>query len=248
MEFAWLALGAFILLAYTLEAITGFGSIIIALSLGMTVLPIDLILPILVALSVPMSAILAFRNRHSINTQLLFNMILPSMLLGTVTGYFIKPYLNEGLLKIVFGILIIWFSSREIWRMKFSQKNSNRPSWITRVITFFSGICQGLFASGGPLLVYAIAGTKIDKSAFRATMVTVWFSMNTFLLTAFLIDGRLQPLAWHVVYYLPLLFIAIKLGNYLHHKLDEKYFRLGVYYLLFITGSILLGSQFTHLL
>ena len=34
MESAWLALAGFILLAYTLEAITGFGSIVIALSLG----------------------------------------------------------------------------------------------------------------------------------------------------------------------------------------------------------------------
>ncbi len=36
----WIWLGVFILLAYTIEAITGFGSIVIALSLGALLLPI----------------------------------------------------------------------------------------------------------------------------------------------------------------------------------------------------------------
>ncbi|MGH8433264.1 MAG: sulfite exporter TauE/SafE family protein, partial [Pseudomonas sp.] len=41
----WLWLGAGIFLAYTLEAMTGFGSVVIALSLGALVLPIKELLP-----------------------------------------------------------------------------------------------------------------------------------------------------------------------------------------------------------
>lgn len=244
MEFAWLALGCFILLAYTLEAITGFGSIVIALSLGMLVLPIDMILPILVALNIPMSATIAFKNRQSINTDLLFKIILPGMLLGTLTGYFIKPMINEELLKMLFGLLIIWFAARELWRLHHAQTDQARPTIITRIITYIAGITHGLFASGGPLLVYAIAGTKIDKTAFRATMVVVWLSMNTLLFIAFLLDGRLQPLFGNIAMYLPLLFIAVKLGNYLHHRLDESHFRMGIYYLLLVTGFILVMSKY----
>ncbi len=244
MEMAWLALGGFILLAYTLEAITGFGSIVIALSLGMLVLPIDMILPILVALNIPMSANIAFKNRHFINKALLFKVILPGMLLGTITGYVIKPMINEDLLKMLFGCLIIWFSARELWRMHNAQTDHARPLLITRIITYVAGITHGLFASGGPLLVYAIAGTKIDKSAFRATMVVVWLTMNTLLFTAFLIDGRMQPLLINVAMYLPLLFIAVKLGNYLHHKLDENHFKKGIYFLLLLTGLLLIANKY----
>jgi uncharacterized membrane protein YfcA len=244
MELAWFALGAFILLAYTLEAITGFGSIVIALSLGILVLPIDIVLPILVALNIPMSATIAYKNRHSINTHLLFKVILPGMLLGTVTGYFVKPYIDEERLKTLFGLLIIWFSSRELWRMHHAQTDAARATWLTRIITYVAGITHGLFASGGPLLVYAVAGTKIDKSAFRATMVVVWLSMNSLLFIAFLIDGRMQPLLGNIALYLPLLIVAVKLGNYLHHKLDEKHFRMGIYYLLLLTGMILIIGSF----
>jgi uncharacterized membrane protein YfcA len=244
MELAWIALGVFILLAYTLEAITGFGSILIALSLGILVLPMDVVLPILVALNIPMSATIAFKNRQSINTQLLFKIILPGMLIGTLAGYFMKPYLNEDILKIIFGMLVIWFSSRELWRMHHKFVDTPRPAWMTRVITLSAGITHGLFASGGPLLVYAVAGTKIDKSAFRATMVVVWFTMNTLLCIAFLFDGRMQPLLGNIAMYLPLLFIAVKLGNYLHHKLDEKHFKKGIYYLLLLTGILLIASKY----
>jgi len=244
MDLVWLALGGFILVAYTLEAITGFGSIVIALSLGMLVLPLDVVLPILVALNIPMSGTIAFKNRHSIEFNLLLKVILPGMLLGTLTGYFIKPYINEDMLKQAFGVLVVWFAARELWRMHNSHEDQPRPMWITRIITFFAGITHGLFASGGPLLVYAVAGTKIDKAAFRATMIVVWFSMNIVLATAFLLDGRLQPQLGNVAMYLPLLLVAVKLGNYLHEKINEKHFRLGIYGLLLVTGLILIVGRY----
>jgi len=246
MDLVWLALGGFILVAYTLEAITGFGSIVIALSLGMLVLPLDVVLPILVALNIPMSGTIAFKNRHSIEFNLLLKIILPGMLLGTLTGYFIKPYINEDMLKQAFGLLVVWFATRELWRMHNSHGDQPRPVWITRIITFFAGITHGLFASGGPLLVYAVAGTKIDKAAFRATMIVVWFSMNIVLASAFLLDGRLQPLLGNVAMYLPLLLVAIKLGNYLHEKINEKHFRLGIYGLLLVTGLILIVGRYVR--
>ena len=63
----WLWLGLFILLAYTIEAITGFGSIVIALSLGALLLPIPAMLPVLVPLNICMSGYLAWRNRQHIH-------------------------------------------------------------------------------------------------------------------------------------------------------------------------------------
>ena len=61
MSIAPYALGGFILLAYTLEAITGFGSIVIALSLGALLLPIEQLLPVLVPLNICMTGYLVSR-------------------------------------------------------------------------------------------------------------------------------------------------------------------------------------------
>ena len=244
MEWLWVLLGAVILLSYTIEAVTGFGSLVIALSIGVLFLPLNEILPILVALNVCMTSVLLYKNRKNIDKPLLFLVIFPGMLLGTVAGYFSKSLIDEVLLKQLFGLLIIWFSSRELWRMYHQHTDTPRPLWLTRILTFFAGITHGLFASGGPLLVYAVAGTQIDKARFRATMVCVWFTLNLFLTIAFLVDGKLQPLATSVLAYLPLLVIAVYIGNILHLKVNEKHFKVSVYGLLLLTGVILMISRY----
>lgn len=243
MEYSFIILGGFILIAYTLEAITGFGSIIIALALGSLVLPMEVVLPILVACNIPMSSTIAFKNRKSIHAEFLLKKILPYMLLGTLAGYLIKPYINADILKLAFGVLIIWFGARELLKIYRKYEEKPRAKWLTSIITFCAGITHGLFASGGPLLVYAVAGTKIDKSSFRATMIVVWASMNIVLSIMFLLDGSLQPLFKYIIWYLPLLLVAVMLGNYLHDRLEERSFRLGVYYTLLLTGVILLASR-----
>ncbi|MFI8608922.1 sulfite exporter TauE/SafE family protein [Pseudomonas sp. NPDC077649] len=241
MAFAPYALGAFILLAYTLEAVTGFGSIVIALSLGALLLPIDQLLPVLVPLNIGMTGYLVWRHRAQIDRPLLLGTILPGMLAGTALGYLLLPYLDAALLKRGFGLLILWFAGRELWRLRHAAALPLRPAWLTRLLTLGAGLSHGLFASGGPLLVYGLAGTALDKARFRATLVTVWFSLNSLLTAAFLLDGRLQPALPQVLAYAPLLLLGLWLGERLHRRFDERHFRLVIYCLLLVTGVLLLA-------
>lgn len=235
-----LALAAFILLAYTLEAITGFGSVVIALSLGALLLPIEQLLPILVPLNIAMTGYLSWRYRKLIDRPLLLGSILPGMLVGTLLGYCLLPWLDAQALKRGFGVLVLWFAARELLR-RAPAKGQRVPTWIMRAITTAAGICHGLFASGGPLLVFALAGSPLDKSRLRATLVAVWFTLNSLLTLAFLLDGRLAPALPQVLSYAPLLLIGIWLGERLHRRVDERFFRHGIYALLAVTGLLLIA-------
>lgn len=241
MAFAPYALGGFILLAYTLEAITGFGSIVIALSLGALLLPIDQLLPVLVPLNICMTGYLVSRHWSMIDRRLLLGTILPGMVVGTLLGYLLLPWLDAALLKAGFGALILWFAGRELWRLRRGGAGSTRPAWLTRLITLGAGISHGLFASGGPLLVYGLAGTHLDKARLRATLVTVWFTLNSLLTLAFLFDGRLLPALPQVAAYAPLLLLGIWLGERLHRRVSEQHFRIAIYCLLLVTGVLLLA-------
>ena len=241
MAYAPYALGAFILLAYTLEAITGFGSIVIALSLGALLLPIEQLLPVLVPLNIGMTGYLVWRHRAQIDRPLLLGTILPCMLLGTLLGYGLLPHLDAALLKRGFGGLILWFAGRELWRLRHAAALPVRPQWLTRLLTLGAGLSHGLFASGGPLLVYGLAGTTLDKARFRATLVSVWFTLNSLLTAAFLLDGRLQPALPQVLAYAPLLLVGLWLGEHLHRRFDERHFRIAIYALLLVTGTLLLA-------
>lgn len=237
----WLWIGLFVLVAYTIEAITGFGSLVISLALGALLLPVPELLPVLVPLNVLMSGFLTWRNRQHIDRALLLKVILPLMLGGTLLGYLLQNGLADNLLKLLLGLLIVWFACRESWRLWRGTSVQPHPRWLNRVLTLGAGISHGLFASGGPLLVYAMAGTTLDKQRLRASMLCVWFTLNSSLTLLLWAQGRLaqgQQLLW----FIPLLVIGVLVGEYLHHRVNEQRFRQMVYGLLAVTG-VLLAAQ-----
>jgi uncharacterized membrane protein YfcA len=241
MNYVTPALGGFILLAYTLEAVTGFGSVVVALSLGALLLPIDQLLPVLVPLNVCLTSYLAWRNRRLVQWKLLLATLLPGMLLGMVIGYLLLPWLDAQLLKRGLGLMILCFAARELRRGASGTPGRQMPRWAMRVATGAAGICQGLFASGGPLLVFALAGQPLDKSRLRATLVCVWLTLNGLLTMAFLLDGRLRPALPQVLAYAPLLPLGLWVGEILHRRCAEKHFRLAIHLLLLLSGTLLLA-------
>lgn len=239
MDPVWIAIGAFIFIAFTLEAITGFGSIVIALALGAQLVPIEQLVPILASLSVVMSTVMVWRHRHHIDRALLLRTVLPGMVLGTALGYAAKPLLNAGLMRQSFGVLIVWFASRELWRLRHAHAPVARPLWRSQLLVVLAGVTHGLFASGGPLLVYAASGMAINKARFRATLVSVWLTLNTGLTLAFWLDGRLLPALPKAAAYLPVIAAGFALGDWLHQRVSEARFRLAIYALLCVTGILL---------
>lgn len=237
---AWLWLSMFILLAYTIEAVTGFGSIVIALALGALLLPIPELLPVLVPLNICMSGYLGWRHRRHIQWDLLLKLILPLMVVGTLLGHALRPWMGDAALRQGFGLLVLGFATRESWRLWRGGSATTHPPLLSRALTLCAGLTHGLFASGGPLLVYALAGTRLAKSELRATMICVWFSLNSVLTFLYLLDGSLLPALPRVISYLPLLLVGVLLGEYLHQKLNEQHFRQMVYALLAVTGALLL--------
>ncbi|WP_271407866.1 sulfite exporter TauE/SafE family protein [Pseudomonas sp. Q1-7] len=235
-EFAWLALGGFILLAYTLEAITGFGGTLVALSLGALLLPIHDLLPVLVPLNILMSGALAWHHRRLVQWRLLLFTVLPGMLVGTLVGYGLRPWLEDSAMRLGFGVLILCVALRELLR---GAPSGRAPAWMIRLQTGAAGISHGLFASGGPLLVHALAGSALDKSRLRATLLCVWFGLNSLLTLAFLADGSLAPALPRVAAYAPLLILGVPAGEYLHKRLAEAHFRTAIHLLLGLCGVLL---------
>ena len=235
----WIAIGGFIFFAFTLEAITGFGSTVVALSLGALLVPIDSLLPVLVPLSLFLSGFMAWRYRSLIDWSLLLRTVLPGMLLGTLLGYGLIPMLNGALMKRLFGLIIIWFAASELWRGRQNTAGRPKPVWAVRALILLAGVSHGLFASGGPLLVYSVAGLPMDKLRFRATLATVWFALNSLLSCIYLMDGQLLPALPRIASYLPLLLAGLWIGEKLHHRVDELQFRKAIFLLLLVTGSLL---------
>src|SRR5690625_4053040 len=186
----------------------------------------------------PMSGYLALRYRGHIHWPLLLRQVLPLMAVGTGLGHGLKPLLGRGALQGVFGVLIIGFAVRALWQR--GQAEAAHGSLRMPTLLFGAGLTHGLFASGGPLLVLALAGRTLPKAALRSTLIVVWFSLNSLLTVIYCIEGSLLPALPRTLSYLPVVLCGLLAGEWLHHRVDEARFRQLVHGLLAVVGGALL--------
>ncbi len=236
---AWLLIALFVLLSYTTEAMVGFGAIVISLSLGALVLPLHALMPVLVPLNILMTGYLTLRYRHQVQWRLLLAGILPLMAAGALLGYFGQPWLGQSTLKLLLGVLIVASSVRELWRLRSGRIPRAHGAWWSRGWMLAAGVTHGLFASGGPMLVYALSGVDLDKTRFRATLIAVWFTLNSLLTLSYALDGSLAPALPRVAQLAPVVVLGLILGDALHYRVDERRFRTVLFRVLLLAGLAL---------
>lgn len=235
----WLA--AIVLLAFFLQALTGFGSVVIALTLGALLFPIPELLPVLVALNLPLCAYLSWRHRQKIDLRLLFGEILPWMGPMVAVGLLLAGYLQGEPLRKIFGGIVVFFAAREIWLLRRTAAPAPAGPFAFRAWLLTAGLVHGVYASGGPPLVQALAGRRLDRSVFRATLMLLWLLFNAALLGWYCFQGRIDlQVSQRILWLLPTLPAGILLGEWLHLRISENLFRLSVQLLLVFSGLALL--------
>jgi uncharacterized protein len=242
MELRFYLLCFFIFVSYTTEALTGFGCIIIAVALGANFYPIPEILPLVVPLNLILSLYFVIRYFKLIDKILIFKVILPIMGCGTLLGYYLIQFIQGDVLRIVFGVSVILFAGREIFKFYRNRENNHKMPLISQFFWIFSsGVIHGIYGSGGPMLVYAISGNSQNKGVFRATLSAIWFSMNLLLTVIFVYHKQInEDNISTLLIMIPIVLLGIVLGELLHHRINEEKFKLVVYWLLLVSGLSLL--------
>lgn len=234
-----LVLAAIIWIAFTTEAATGFGSTVIAVTLGVRLYPIHVLLPLLVALNLFLSSYIIWRHHVHVSRRLLLRQILPVMGCGLALGLAVFQHASSDTLKTVFGVFVVAVGVRELWTLTRGTNAQPRPlAPITRHSGLFAaGIAHGLFACGGPLLVYVLGRSSLDKHSFRSTLATVWLTLNVTLTVAYVSTGRIDHTALPFIALLvPAVAAGIAGGEWAHQRLDERRFRSAVLALLVAAG------------
>lgn len=236
----WLAI--IVLAGLLVQTMTGFGFNVIAVTLGALFLPIKVWLPVVVTLNLPMAGWIAWRHRHHISWPLLLRHILPLMLVGGAVGLGLALALSGDVLKRVFGVLVVVLAGRELWRLGRADHGAApaTAAYPARVWVLLAGLLQGLYASGGPPLVYALSKVAIDRAVFRATLMTLWFTLNSCLVVAYASSGLwTTDTAVRCAWLLPLVPLGIVVGDWLHHRVSDRGFSVAVQLVLLIAGLAL---------
>ncbi len=238
-------------LSQTIQAATGFGGTVIALALGANLYPLDFLVPVVAAVNIFMSIYLVWRHGETIEWTVLVKKILPFMFIGMPLGLIIFYLGPVEFLEKFFGIFVVLVGLYEFRRMlllKPGREKSIKPTplkpWAAGTWLVSAGIVHGIYASGGPLVVYFAGRQFTYKEVFRSTLSMLWLIVTGMMVIGYIIGGRVTgETVSMTTALLPPLFLGALTGEFIHKRINEKLFRLLVYLLLVIAGiSLIWGS------
>ncbi len=236
-----------VLISFTSHTLSGFGSIIIAVTLGSNFYPIKTLLPILVPLDVAVNSYIVTRYHATVDRPFLLKNILPYMAVGFVAGVALFSFLNSTVLKLMFGLFVVIISARELFLAMRRSETGPLSSRVRAGYLMLGGFIQGIFASGGPPVVYAVSRSIRDKAVFRSTLSALWLTINTILIITYVIAHRLtKETITYSGLLLPAVLLGILMGELLHRYINEEHFRIVIFCILIVAGfSILIPFLYT---
>ena len=123
------------------------------------------------------------------------------------------------------------------------EKPISRPASVAALLG--AGVIHGIYASGGPMLVYAIGREGLTKKVFRSTLSMVWIVLNLILVARFLLAGDYdREVGLDILLLVPTVPLGILVGEWVHHRIDERRFRMAVLVLL-IAAAISLVVRYS---
>jgi uncharacterized membrane protein YfcA len=112
----------------------------------------------------------------------------------------------------------------------------SRPASVGALLS--AGVIHGIYASGGPMLVYAIGREGLTKKVF-----------NVILVARFLLAGDYdREVGLDILLLVPTVPLGILVGEWVHHKIDERRFRMAVLVLLIAAAISLIVRYSAQLL
>lgn len=229
------------LCAFFVKGLCGFANTLVfttILSFGNNNINIS---PVELLLGYPTNAILAWRERKSIKWSICVPMAV-LVILGSIPGVLFLKNADTGVVKVFFGIVII-FIALEMLLREFKTKKGKESKVILAIIGVLSGILCGLYGVGALLGAYVNRVTD-NSSSFKANICVVFLVENTFRVILYAVWGiiTLDILKQAVVLF-PVMLLGLFLGMLSSRVLDEKIVKKLVIIMLLVSGVALVGNS-----
>ena len=235
-----------VFLTHVQEAITGFGCTVLALPFIALLLGLKIAVPMLVIQAWVLTLYVVLVSRKQIIWKE-YAYILLIAGLGFPVGIYISHRLPEDGLKWVLAIFMVTVGIQGFLKYMLRPDGKVNASvrskrWASGLLPI-GGLIHGAFGSGGPLIVVYATKALQDKGLFRVTLCMVWLTLNTLLISQWMIRESLNG---HIVkltaFCLPFTVIGMVIGNVAHYRMNELFFRRLVYAVLTAAGITLILS------
>lgn len=224
------------LLAFFVKGLCGFANTLVfttILSFGQNNLAIS---PVELLLGYPTNAILAWKERCSIDWKLCLPLC-AMVLAGCLPGAFLLKNVDARAIKIFFGIVIVLIALEMLLRSGTSAKKSR---WLMLVVGILSGVLCGLFGVGALLGAYLSRVTD-DTHAFKGNLCMVFFVENTFRLILYIASGIITlPAFTQALWLAPVMLLSLWVGMRAGRIINEKAAKKIVLIMLLLSGLALI--------
>jgi uncharacterized membrane protein YfcA len=229
-------LGVIALAAFATEGAIGFGGTVLAASIGAQVVALDTLLPPFVPLNMVLSTWLLVRGWRAIAWRMLAVEVAPAVGIGAAIGLALFHVPAKTALALAFGIFVAGLAAFRLLRP--DDRALSRPLRIGLLV--LGGIAHGLFATGGPMIVYVVRRRLADKAAFRATLAVLWLVLNAAVLINYASAGAYGRAVGEVAVVLAITILpGLVLGDRVHRRLEADKFERVVWVVLLLAGLAL---------
>ena len=224
---------------------------LVCVTFGAQLIGLEEVIRLMVPLSFFQTGYIVIRHRDGIDWDLLLKRVLPLMAVGMAMAFLLLTRIGGPWLGLAFGVMVLALSARDLRQLRLGDasvdKPISKPASVAALLG--AGVIHGIYAAGGPMLVYAIGCEGLSKKAFRSTLSMVWIVLNLVLITRFVLAGDYdREVALDVLLLVPTVPLGILLGEWVHHKVDERSFKMAVLVLLVAAAISLIVRYSAQLL
>lgn len=230
-----IAAGGIILVTHFISAITGYGSVLLALPL-LAWLVGDLNTAVLALLVVGtlQAYHMMFLNARHVDWRELKRMLI-WMGIGLPVGYACRHYLPQRPLLAALGVVLIASGLSRL----LPGRHGNIPRAGLTGLLLIGGVIHGAFVCGGATLVVYAQHTLKRKEIFRGTLFMAWVILNTVLLVSAVVSKSVTvEVGQLTIVGLPLVLIGNWLGEMVAKRTRQELFMKLVAGLLALAGVI----------
>lgn len=226
------------LCAFFIKGLCGFANTLVftsILSFGANNINIS---PVELVLGYPTNLILALKERKQISWWMCLPLAV-LVILGSIPGVFVLKNVDTGIVKTIFGFIIILLGIEMLLR-EFHPKQMKQSMPMLILVGILSGLLCGLYGVGALLGAYLSRVTD-NTHSFKANICVVFLVENTFRIVLYACTGILHlAILKKALILAPFMLIGLFGGMFAGNILNEKLIKRLVILLLIISGFALI--------
>lgn len=227
--------------AFFVKGLCGFANTLVfttILSFGNSNVSIS---PVELLLGYPTNAILAWKERGSIKWSLCIPVSV-LVVIGSIPGILFLKNADTGIIKIIFGVVIICIGVEMLLR-EIQRKKAGQSPLVLGIVGILAGLLCGLYGVGALLGAYINRVTD-DSHAFKANICIVFLIENTLRIVLYAAWGIITAdLLVRALTLIPAMLVGLAAGMLSSKILDEKIVSRLVVVMLMISGAFLIVNS-----